>query len=105
LKGDPGITSGNFRLQIFKNSIMQIDVTFTLATPGGTQVWATFLPAVIPTVTVALNDVLTAKIVPNGGGDRRPYLREVVIALCHGGPVLAYDTVLAAGTYVAPKAL
>lgn len=103
--GDPGITGDAFRLQIYKNAVLTIDVTFTLTAPGGVLAWATFLPAVIPAVTVAASDVITAFLIPDGGGNRRPYFREIVVALCHGNVVMAFDTVLAAGTYVAHKAL
>lgn len=103
--GDPGATGAAFRLQIFKNAVLTIDVAFTLTEPGGVLAWAPFLPDVIAAVTVAASDVITAFLVPDGGGNRRPYFREIVVALCHGDVVMAFDTVLPAGAYVAHKAL
>lgn len=106
IKGDPGLTSGAFRIQIFKNAVLTIDEPFTLTSPGTQNLfWSTFTAPAIGAVTVAANDVITAKIVPDGGGNRFPYIREVLVALTHGGPVFQFDTSLAAGTYVAHKAL
>jgi hypothetical protein len=108
LKGDPGNTGANFRLRIYKNAVQQIDVPFTIVSPGTQDLaYATFLPPPnqISAVSVVTNDILTAKIVPDGGGDRRPYLREIVLALCHGTAVWQFDTAVPMGTYFAHKGL
>jgi len=102
--GDPGATSDAFRLRIFKNAVQVIDVAFTLAAPGGVLPWATFLPTVIPAITVIAGDVITASLVPDGGGNRRPYLHDLVVALCHG-TVFQVDTILPAGNYYTHKSL
>lgn len=103
--GDPGATSDAFRLRIYKNAVLQIDVAFNLTDPAGDLVWATYLPATISALSVVASDVVTAVIVPDGGGNRRPYLRDLVVVLSSSTTLMQFDTVLPAGTYYSVKPL
>lgn len=106
-KGDPGATSDSFRIKIYKNGVLQIDMPFTASSPGGNVTFASYLapPFQITALGVVANDVITAFIVPDGGGDRRPYYREVVVALCHSTVIWNTGNAVAAGTYIAYRAL
>ena len=62
-------------------------------------------PFQITALATVANDVITAFVVPDGGGDRHPYYREIVVALCHSTAIWLTGNAVAAGTYIAYRAL